>query len=87
MNEPATTVVHHATSPSEALVVKGVLEQAGIRVTIPDSNTPLPGVDLTPSNTTDGVVGCEVMVAASDAERARQALRDAREAGRLLDEE
>ena len=73
--------VHHATSPSEAEVVRTVLAGAGIRAIVFDRNTPFPGVDLAPFDNDTGVVGCEVMVSAPDKERATEVLREAREGG------
>lgn len=72
-------VVHHAASPSEAEVVRLVLAGAGINAMIPDQNTPIPGVDLTPFDGETGVAGCEVVVAKADADQARQILAEAQE--------
>ena len=78
--------VHHATSLSEAQVVRGVLEEAGILAIIPDANTPLP-IDLTPFDNQTGVAGCEVMVQATEHARALDVLRAAREEGSTESEE
>lgn len=79
--------VHHASTPSEAEVVRTVLAGAGIRAIVFDRNTPLPGVDLTPFDNDTGVVGCEVLVSPADQERAIEVLREAREGGALTEDD
>jgi hypothetical protein len=87
MKEPGDLVLAlSASSPSEAEIVRTILEGQGILAIIPDRNTPLP-VDLTPLDGEYQPAGCQVLVAAKDAERARQAIADAREGGRLMTED
>ncbi len=80
-------VVHHASSPSEAEVVRGVLEEAGIKAIIPDQNTPLPGLDLSPLDSGDGVIGHEVVVNKADEAKAKEVLDLARESGKEMQDE
>jgi hypothetical protein len=82
MSLPQYAIAHQSTSPAEAELIRGLLEEAGIRALIPDRNNPLPGVDLTPFSA-EGGAGCDVVVPARDLARAREVLEEAREAGRL----
>ncbi len=87
MNDPNEkfVVAHHASSPAEAEVVKGVLVEAGIEAFIANANTPFPGLDLTPASA--AMEGCEVMVPTSDSVRAQEVLRAAHESGQQAEEE
>jgi len=73
------------SSPSEAEIVRVVLEDAGIPAVIPDRNAPLP-VDLTPLDGEHSPAGSEVHVPRSLLEDAREALEEARAAGREISE-
>ncbi|MEM7164627.1 MAG: DUF2007 domain-containing protein [Planctomycetota bacterium] len=77
MQELPLVQVHRAATPSEAEIVKGVLEDAGIEVFVPDETTPLP------LSSRLGVAGCEVLVASHNEASARAALADARAAGAI----
>lgn len=82
MGQPEDLVLaHSAETPSEAELIRGILESEGIFAVIPDKNNPLPAIDLTPFNGSYSALGCEVLVAAKDLERARQIIREARESG------
>ena len=84
MKNPDELILALSTSsPAEAEIVRGLLEGEGLVALIPDRNMPLP-VDLTPLDGEYQPAGCQVLVAAKDAERARKIIADAREAGRLL---
>lgn len=84
MNQPDEFVLAlSASSPAEAEIVRTILEGDGLIALIPDRNMPLP-VDLTPLDGEYQVAGCQVLVAAKDAERAQKVIAEAREAGRLM---
>jgi len=75
-----------ASSPGEAEIVRMILEGEGLVALIPDRNVPLP-VDLTPLDGEYQPAGCQVLVAAKDAERARKVIAEAREGGRFLSDQ
>jgi len=77
------SLLRSAGNPAEAQIVRAVLEDSGIYALIPDKNVPLPGVDLTPYDP-GGAAGCDVYVPEEDLDRAREAIREARDAGKLL---
>ena len=82
MTQPDDLVpAHRATSLSEAELVRSLLEGAGLFAIIPDRNTPLPGVDLTPVDGEYSGIGSEVLVRAGDLERAKELITAARAAG------
>ena len=87
MKEPEDLVVaHKAVSPSEAELVRTILEGAEIFAMVPNRETPLPGIDMTPFDGEYSGIGCEVLVRAEDLERAKQVIADARSAGPAADE-
>jgi hypothetical protein len=68
--EPSV-VVHHAGSPTEAMVIRGLLESAGIR--LPDST----GGDPFPVNEPhSGTAGVDIEVLQSQADEARRIIAD-----------
>jgi len=73
------------SSPGEAEIVRVVLEDAGIPALIPDRNAPFP-VDLTPLDGEHSPAGSEVHVPRALLEDAREALEEARAAGREISE-
>jgi hypothetical protein len=75
-----------ASSPAEAEIVRMILEGEGLVVLISDRNMPLP-VDLTPLDGDYQPAGCQVLVAAKDAERARKVIAEAREGGQFLSDQ
>ena len=75
--------VHRGESQAEAELIRLVLEDAGVMAIVPDENTPLPGLGLTPQDGQYSGLGCDVLVPSRDLERARQVLAEARDAGRL----
>jgi hypothetical protein len=79
---PADELVpaHQAASSSEAELVRALLEEAGLFAVVPDRNTALPGVDLTPFGGQYNAMGCQVLVRAGDLERAQEVLAEARTA-------
>ena len=76
---------YRGSSPSEAEIVRLVLEDAGIPAVIPDRNTAFP-VDLTPLDGEHSPAGSEVQVPSALLEHAREALEEARAAGREISE-
>jgi hypothetical protein len=76
---------YRGSAPAEAEIVRLVLEDAGILAVIPDRNTAFP-VDLTPLDGHHSPAGSEVHVPVSDLARAREALEEARAAGREIAE-
>jgi hypothetical protein len=80
------SLVHRAASPTEAELIRSILEGEGLMVLIPDKNVPLP-VDLTPSDGDFRPTGCDVLVPKTDLGRAQSILAEAREAGQLEEEE
>ena len=88
MTQPGDLVLAlSASSPSEAEIVRTILEGEGILAIIPDRNMPLPVVDITPLDGKYEPAGSQVLVARSDAERAKKVIEEAREAGRLIGED
>ncbi len=84
MKKPESlSVAHHATSPSEAELIRSILAGAGLYAVVADRNTPLPGVDLSPFESESEVIGCEVFVKPGDVARAKDVLQEARAAGQL----
>ena len=77
---------YRGSSPSEAEIVRLVLEDAGIPAVIPDRNAPLP-VDLTPLDGEHSPAGAEVHVPSALLEDAREAIEEARAAGREMEGE
>lgn len=67
-----------AASPSEAEIVRALLEDEGLFVLIPDRNTPLP-IDLTPMDGEYSPTACDVLVKPVDLARARRLIDQARE--------
>jgi len=87
MTDPeAFVIVHQATTPAEAEVVLVLLKSGGFRARIPDHQTPLPGIDITPFGSLGGV-GCDVCVPAGELEEAKSAIESARAEGGGAEEE
>jgi hypothetical protein len=88
MKQPGDLVLAlSASSPSEAEIVRTILEGEGILAIIPDRNMPLPVVDITPLDGEYRPAGSQVLVPRSDAERAKKVIAEAREAGRFVTED
>jgi len=86
MKKPSALILaHRAGSPVEAEIVRSLLENAGLFVTIPDKNTPIP-IDLTPGDGEYSITGCDVLVRREELAKATEVIRDARESGRLESE-
>lgn len=81
MSEHDLVIVHHGANRAEAEVVRTVLENNGISAIVPDANNPYPGIDTTPFDGETGISGCEVAVAAADADRAREVIAEAKASG------
>ena len=87
MDQPEDLVIiHHAGNPTEAELIRAILDEAGIFAVVPDRNMPLPGILRTPYEG-GGVAGCEVCVRRQDAEAAKSTIAAARQAGKDLDTE
>ena len=82
---PNLVPFYRGSSPAEAEIVRLVLEDAGIPAVIPDRNTAFP-VDLTPLDGEHSPAGAEVHVPSTLLEDAREALEEARAAGREISE-
>jgi hypothetical protein len=74
------------SSPSEAEIVRSLLEDAGLFAVVPDQNSPLPLVDLNPVDGEYRASGCEVLVALKNVEKAKTVIEEARAQGHLTDE-
>jgi hypothetical protein len=86
MGQPEDLVVAHVgSSLSEAEIVRNILEEAGLFAVVPDRNSPVPGIDLTPFDGEYSGAGCVVLVPTSDLDRAREVIVEAKVAGHLLD--
>jgi hypothetical protein len=73
-------IVHRGTSLGEAEVILTLLKDSGVAAFVPDSNTPFPGVDITPFGEPGGA-GCDVLVPRAELERAQEVIAQARRAG------
>ncbi|MBN1443739.1 MAG: DUF2007 domain-containing protein [Planctomycetes bacterium] len=81
-SEPEEDLVlaFHADSPSEAELIRALLEDQGIFAMVADRNSALPGLDLNPFDPDSGNVGCDVFVRSEDRTVAVAAIRASREA-------
>ncbi|MBI4607370.1 MAG: DUF2007 domain-containing protein [Planctomycetes bacterium] len=86
-SKESLTLAHTASSASEAELIRSILDGQGVYALIPDKNVPFPGLDLTPLDGEYKPSGCEVLVRAEDAARAREVIEEARQAGQLDFEE
>jgi hypothetical protein len=79
MTEPEKfAVAHQATSSSEAEIIRSILEGAGIFAVVPEQNSPLPGMDLTPFDGEYSFSDSQVLVPVSRLEEAKQIIAEAR---------
>ncbi len=79
------SLVHRASSPTEAELIRSILEGEGLMVLIPDKNVPIP-IDLSPADGDFSATGCDVLVRKAELARAQSILAEAREAGQLEEE-
>ena len=82
--EPKTTVLTIAPSPMIAEVVKGMLLDAGIPAFTQGGNL---ADEVASAHQAFGNLGTRIFVPVSEFERATKLLEEAREAGRLMDED
>ena len=86
MKRPADfAIALRTTNPSEAEIVRALLEDAGLYALIPDRNTPLP-IDLRPLDGEYSLTACDVVVRTGDLAQAKEIIEEARAAGELEDE-
>lgn len=69
--EERSVVVHHAGTSTEAIIIRGLLESAGIRSPVAPSSDPFPLREVP-----EGMQGTEVVVLESQAEEARRIIED-----------
>ncbi|MGH9796282.1 MAG: hypothetical protein ACRD5G_16060 [Candidatus Acidiferrales bacterium] len=80
-NEEATVIVHLAGTATEAVVIRGLLESAGISSPAPTTMDPFP-LRENPK----GTHGVEIMVLESQAEQARKVIAEHTASAKLRDE-
>lgn len=79
-----TFILEEAKTPMEAMIIKGLLDQAGIEAKIlGDELTD----EFAASQALMNLNAVKIEVAADDAERARAIISDARAAGRIMEKQ